>query len=703
MMPQVHSDYSKVFTHKARAYEPNYARSDFNLHYHAPPHRIAGISSTTSRPVITESLPKKNLPRPKTVPSNGKVNENAILDTNNHKLQGNKALESFNGLQCPPLQSGHFVYIMDCRQFLNCWKGRGYIQSCAPGTLFNSETRQCDHPSKVHCTTSSTMDDYQKLAENKKNQALKSAAYTQDYDYETFQPTNTIQVKCPPDVIGLREHPTDCRKFLNCNNGVMFIQDCGPGTAFNPSISACDHIYKVDCNRHQTITNQNTDRQPNPDAEEIDIENVTYDLDVRFNIDVDQELAKTTPIPTIQQQIPKPIYQRPSASEIRPVYSPTPSITPKMNQANTRSNQDFYHPNVTSSPPSLNNNETSLPISEALKILLRPYLINQQVEIDMVKVNTMMNQSTTPKNELEVLGLNRKPAEQSSPYIAPRLEINSQHGEPTLTNRPPTPFGSRPHYNPDFNRQHASSPFSQQQEYQISYPLHRPRNTTPASAIKSRFGEDSPHWRPMATTTTRPTSTVDPCRGKFVCGDGKCIEQAKVCNGKHDCENRADERNCSHIGYEVRLSNKHQGRIEVKVFDKWGYVCDDNFSIEAAHVVCRELGFEAGALELKPNSFYPPNVAMTNNGKPVFIMDELRCVGNESSLKECAFSGWGVHDCNAEEVMGVVCKTPVMTCPSDYWLCNTSSECVPVGFLCDNVMDCADGSDESVLHCNVSL
>lgn len=122
-----------------------------------------------------------------------------------------------------------------------------------------------------------------------------------------------------------------------------------------------------------------------------------------------------------------------------------------------------------------------------------------------------------------------------------------------------------------------------------------------------------------------------------------------------------------------------------------------------ADVLCRELGFPLGASEVRGNSYYPPrsDIIDANNDVP-FVMDEIDCIGNETSLKECSFKGWGVHDCTAEEVVGVVCKVPVMKCPNDYWLCSTSKECIPPAFVCDNTEDCADKSDESESVCNVS-
>nr|XP_036221751.1 uncharacterized protein LOC106616975 isoform X2 [Bactrocera oleae] len=185
---------------------------------------------------------------------------------------------------------------------------------------------------------------------------------------------------------------------------------------------------------------------------------------------------------------------------------------------------------------------------------------------------------------------------------------------------------------------------------------------------------------------------------QFDCGNGNCVKSHEVCNGINNCGNRKDEEDCKHLGYEVRLTDgesSNMGRIEVKILGKWRYVCDDKFGLSDAEVVCRELGFKLGASEVRGFSYYPPTT-----GDVSFAMDEVECRGDETSLKECNFKGWGVSNCGPDEVVGVVCKVPQLKCPNKYWLCSTSQECIPPAFVCDNTPDCADKSDESENVCN---
>lgn len=66
-------------------------------------------------------------------------------------------------------------------------------------------------------------------------------------------------VQCQNGESGLRAHPFDCTKFLNCDQGRTFIQDCGPGTAFNDAMKSCD--YDVNCGIRNFGGNTNADGQ----------------------------------------------------------------------------------------------------------------------------------------------------------------------------------------------------------------------------------------------------------------------------------------------------------------------------------------------------------------------------------------------------------------------------------------------------------
>lgn len=130
--------------------------------------------------------------------------------------------------ECPAGQNGLFPYMYDCRSFLNCFRGRTVIQQCGPGTVFNPDNLECDRPDKVNCD----------------GIGFNSGSRTARYQEE-----NSNEPRCNQALGALQPHPTDCKKFLNCANGMMFIQDCGPGTAFSPSMKVCDFEHKVQCGK----------------------------------------------------------------------------------------------------------------------------------------------------------------------------------------------------------------------------------------------------------------------------------------------------------------------------------------------------------------------------------------------------------------------------------------------------------------------
>uniref|UniRef100_A0A673KN97 Lysyl oxidase homolog n=1 Tax=Sinocyclocheilus rhinocerous TaxID=307959 RepID=A0A673KN97_9TELE len=94
---------------------------------------------------------------------------------------------------------------------------------------------------------------------------------------------------------------------------------------------------------------------------------------------------------------------------------------------------------------------------------------------------------------------------------------------------------------------------------------------------------------------------------------------------------------------------KHnEGRVEVFYNGEWGTICDDDFTLANAHVLCRHLGF-VEALSWSHSAKYGP-------GTGKIWLDNVMCGGSENSIEKCVSRGWGNSDCTHQEDAGVVCK-----------------------------------------------
>lgn len=96
-------------------------------------------------------------------------------------------------------------------------------------------------------------------------------------------------------------------------------------------------------------------------------------------------------------------------------------------------------------------------------------------------------------------------------------------------------------------------------------------------------------------------------------------------------------------------STPNEGRVEVSFRGSWGTICDDGWDIEDGNVVCRELGYPAGAVSVSQRALY-------GEGNGLIWLDDVECTGSESSIAYCPKRPLGEHNCQSYEDAGVVCS-----------------------------------------------
>ncbi|KAK5609545.1 hypothetical protein CRENBAI_005488 [Crenichthys baileyi] len=101
---------------------------------------------------------------------------------------------------------------------------------------------------------------------------------------------------------------------------------------------------------------------------------------------------------------------------------------------------------------------------------------------------------------------------------------------------------------------------------------------------------------------------------------------------------------------QVRLiggSGQCSGRVEIFYKGQWGTVCDDDWEIKNADVVCRQLGCG--------HAVSAPTSAHFGRGSGPIWMDNVDCTGQEAALTHCRHRGFGENNCGHGEDASVIC------------------------------------------------
>ncbi|KAL6460171.1 hypothetical protein MHYP_G00319300 [Metynnis hypsauchen] len=103
----------------------------------------------------------------------------------------------------------------------------------------------------------------------------------------------------------------------------------------------------------------------------------------------------------------------------------------------------------------------------------------------------------------------------------------------------------------------------------------------------------------------------------------------------------------------VNGSDSCSGRVELQYLSEWGSVCDVNWDMKAAGVLCGQLNCGSAVAVLGSDWF--------GEGSGQIWADVFDCQGNETHLSKCPISSWSRTACSHKQDAGVICSGSSLT------------------------------------------